>query len=168
MIRVAKTIGSSSRNSVSGGMKILELRDLMETNSASRELRDKRRILLIGSCLTYEHPEIVEKYVEGRVALKVCLEREHFNMACLKLASIVARVPIEEIVVLTVDGSPHCIQLHFMMDEVEKVTGKSLNVKHIVVYKGKEVEVDRSRVKKARYLSKLPGDLDDNTSIRCQ
>jgi hypothetical protein len=89
-------------------------------------------------------------------------------MACLKLASIIARVPIEEIVVLTVDGSPHCIQLHFMMDEVEKITGKPLNVKHIVVYKGKEVEVDRSRVKKARYLSKVSGDLDDDINIRCR
>jgi hypothetical protein len=109
----------------------------------------------------------VEKYVEGRATLKVCLEREHFNMTCLKLASIIARVPIEEIVILTVDGSPHCIQLHFMIDEVEKITGKKLNVKHIVIYKGKDVEIDRKTIKKARYLSKFSGDLDDDTSIRC-
>lgn len=165
MKKAARTTGSSSRNN--GSVSVMEFKDLMETNSASRELRDKRRILLIGSCLTYEHPEILEKYVEGRATLKVCLEREHFNMTCLKLASIIARVPIEEIVILTVDGSPHCIQLHFMIDEVEKITGKKLNVKHIVIYKGEDVEIDRKTVKKARYLSKFSGDLDDDTSIQC-
>ncbi|MEM2136760.1 MAG: 4Fe-4S ferredoxin [Candidatus Methanomethylicia archaeon] len=132
-----------------------EFKNLLEVNSASRELREKGKLLLIGSCTIQEHPEIVEKYCENRAKLKVCLEREHFNMVCLKLASIISRIPIEEIVVLTVDGSPHCIQLHFMMNELEKITGKRLSIKHIVIYKGRDIEVGRERVKKARYLTKV-------------
>jgi len=143
----------------------MSFRDLMEVNAASREIREKKRLLIVGSCLIDEHPKIVEKYSNGRAKLKVCLEREHFNMVCLKLSSIIARVPLEEIIVLTVDGSPHCIQLHFMMDEIEKITGKKLNVKHILVYKGEDVEVDDETVKNARYLTKVYGMKNAATNI---
>ncbi|MEM0084717.1 MAG: 4Fe-4S ferredoxin [Candidatus Methanomethylicia archaeon] len=146
----------------------MEFRELMEVNAASKEIREKKRILLIGSCLIDEHPKIVEKYSEGKAKLKVCLEREHFNMVCLKLSSIISRVPIEEIIVLTVDGSPHCIQLHFMMNEIEKITGKNLNIRHILIYKGEDIEVDAETVKKARYLTKIYGMKNATTSLSNQ
>ncbi|MCX8168706.1 MAG: 4Fe-4S ferredoxin [Candidatus Methanomethylicia archaeon] len=143
----------------------MEFKDLMEVNVASKEIRNKKKILLVGTCLINEYPKIIEKYIEGKVKLNICLEREHFNMACLKLASIIARVPLEEVIILTVDGSPHCIQLHFMMDEIEKITGKKLNRRHIVVYKGKDIEVNVENVKKARYLTKIVNEENANTSI---
>ncbi|MEM2538483.1 MAG: hypothetical protein QXE38_04165, partial [Candidatus Methanomethylicia archaeon] len=86
----------------------------------------------------------------------------------LKLSSIISRVPIEEIIVLTVDGSPHCIQLHFMMNEIEKITGKNLNIRHILIYKGEDIEVDAETVKKARYLTKIYGMKNATTSLSNQ
>jgi len=130
------------------------VRELMTTNVAARDIRRKRRVLICGSCVVSEYPEIFEKYCEGRVPLIVCLEREHMNMVGFKIASMVARVPLEEIVVLTVDGSPHCVQLHMTVEEVRRIVGE-LNVRHVVIEGGRDVEVDSKCVKIARYLTKI-------------
>ena len=129
-------------------------RKLMDVNVACRELRRVKRILLYGTCIRDEHPEIFERYAKGRVALAVCMEEEHFNMVALKLASMASRVALEEVVVLTVDGSPHCVQLHMVVEEVERIVGK-LPRMHLVVEGGKVVEVKPIHVKVARYLSRV-------------
>ncbi|WP_288004544.1 hypothetical protein [Thermofilum sp.] len=130
-------------------------RRLTEFNVAGRELREKRRLLVYGSCIFNEYPDILSRFSEGRVALSVCLEAEHLNVVALKLASIFARVDLEEVVVLTVDGSPHCIQLHHAVEEARKVTGRQVNVRHFVIEGGEALEVSPEAVKVARYLSKI-------------
>jgi hypothetical protein len=133
----------------------LTYRRLTEFNVAGRELREKRRLLVYGSCIFNEYPDILSRFSEGRVALGVCLEAEHLNVVALKLASIFARVDLEEVVVLTVDGSPHCIQLHHAVEEARKVTGRQVNVRHFVIEGGEALEVSPEAVKVARYLSKI-------------
>ncbi|AGT34644.1 MAG: hypothetical protein QXX32_00150 [Thermofilum sp.] len=133
----------------------LTYRRLTEFNVAGRELREKRRLLVYGSCIFHEYPDILSRFSEGRVALGVCLEAEHLNVVALKLASIFARVDLEEVVVLTVDGSPHCIQLHHAVEEARKVTGRQINVRHFVIEGGEALEVSPEAVKVARYLSKI-------------
>ncbi len=133
----------------------LGYRDLLSYNAAGRALRKVRRLLLYGACVRDEYPEIYAEYSTGRVPLAVCLEREHFNMVSLKLASIVARVRLEEVVVLTVDGSPHCVQLHHAVEEVAKVVASMPPVKHLVIEEGKVIEVSPKAVKVARYLSRV-------------
>jgi hypothetical protein len=130
-------------------------RRLTEFNVSGRELREKRRLLVYGSCIFNEYPDILSRFSEGRVALGVCLEAEHLNVVALKLASIFARVDLEEVVVLTVDGSPHCIQLHHAVEEARKVTGRQVNVRHFVIEGGEALEVSPEAVKVARYLSKI-------------
>lgn len=131
--------------------------DILSMNVAGRGIRERRKLLIYGSCVEIEYPRLYNKYRRGRVPLKVCLEREHMNMVGFKVASMMARVDLDEIVVLTVDGSPHCVQLHMMMEEVEKITGKmgKLNVKHVVIENGKDIEVDSKCIKVARYLTKI-------------
>jgi len=126
---------------------------LLTTNSASHRIRRVRRLLIYGECLKEEHPEIVEELSKGRVALSSCPEAEHINLIALKVASIIARVKLEEIVVLTTDGSPHCLQLHHAVEEACKIAGFS--PRHMVVEGGRVVEVSREAVKTARYLSKV-------------
>jgi len=133
----------------------LTYRRLTEFNVAGRELREKRRLLVYGSCIFNEYPDILSRFSEGRVALGVCLEAEHLNVVALKLASIFARVDLEGVVVLTVDGSPHCIQLHHAVEEARKVTGRQVNVRHFVIEEGEALEVSPEAVKVARYLSKI-------------
>ncbi|OYT61129.1 MAG: 4Fe-4S ferredoxin [Thermofilum sp. ex4484_15] len=136
-------------------MGYLEYRRLQTYNSAGRELRLRRKLLIYGTCVRDEYPRILSDFSKGRVALAVCLEEEHFNMVGLKLASIVARVPLEELVILTVDGSPHCVQLHHLAEEVHKVAKNCPEPQHFVIEGGEAVKVDRKAVKLARYLSKV-------------
>ena len=128
-------------------------REFMTINVCSRKIREKKKILLYGKCVRDEYQEIFHSYSEGRIPLAVCMEREHINMVGFKLAGLLARVDVEEIVVLTVDGSPHCVQLHFALEEVEKILGRKIERKHYVIEDGRVVRVSNIAVKKARYIS---------------
>jgi len=136
---------------------VLELapyRKLLDVNVTCKAIRGVRKLLIYGTCVRDEHPSIFEEHARGRVPLAVCMEEEHFNVVALKLASIAARVKLEELVVLTVDGSPHCLQLHMVAEEVDRIVG-GLPRKHVVVEEGRVVEIDPEIVKVARYLSRV-------------
>jgi hypothetical protein len=127
--------------------------DLVTTNVYSKHLTDK--LLVCGTCLVSEWPEIVEELNNGRVLLSVCLEMVHLNTAIEKIASILAKGDIKEIVVLTKDGSPHCIGLHFAIEWALKMT-KSDNVtaEYYVIEHGKLHKIDNNKIKEKRHLSK--------------
>ncbi len=130
--------------------------ELLSLNACSRLLREKRRLLIYGKCLEVERPGLVEGLSEGRVAVWACPERDHINVIALKVVSIIARVDLEEVTVVTVDGSPHCVQLHHAVEEAIKVTkSEDLSVKHLVCHGDKLIEVSPRAVKVARYLSKV-------------
>jgi hypothetical protein len=131
---------------------------LIDVNARSRLFRDKKKLLIIGRCVEIEHPDILNKYIGSNEygILSVCLEAEHVNMAGFKLAGIIARNGFEEVRVLTVDGSMHCTQLHWMVEEVFKIIGStSIKRKHFVIYKGREYEVSLEAVKTSRFLYKV-------------
>lgn len=129
-------------------------RKLLDVNVAYKELRESKRLLLYGTCVRDEYPQIYEKYIENRVPLAVCMEEEQFNVVALKLASIASRVQLEDVSVLTVDGSPHCLQLHLAVEEVDKIV-KGLPRKHLVIEEGKVWEIEPEVVRIARYLTKI-------------
>lgn len=130
-------------------------REFTSVNVCSRAVRENRKLLLYGECVRDEYPRILGEFSEGRVALAVCMEREHMNLVGFKLAGLLARLELEELVVLTVDGSPHCVQLHFAVEEAERVAGKKIPRKHFVIEGGKALEIEPEHVKIARYLSKV-------------
>lgn len=130
-------------------------RDLMNHNVAGKTIRKLKRVLIYGTCVKYEHQKIYDLISQNRVPLAVCLEREHFNMVALKIASMLARVKLEELVVLTIDGSPHCVQLHMAIEEALKITKSKVSVKHLVIENGEVIEIPPYCVKLARYLSKI-------------
>ncbi len=131
---------------------------LIDINAKSRVFRGYRKLLVIGRCIEAEHPEILRELIEREnyYPLSVCLEAEHVNMAGFKLAGILARGDYEEVAVLTVDGSLHCTQLHWMVEEVFKIMKlASVKRRHFVVYKGKLYEVPLEAVKTSRFLYKV-------------
>ena len=126
---------------------------LLDTNARSRVFRDKDKLLIIGRCIEIEHPGILENYLEEYGVLSVCPEAEHVNMVGFKLAGILARNRFRELTVLTVDGSLHCTQLHWMVEEVCKITGcEGIKRRHLVIYKGRVYEISLKTVKTSRYL----------------
>ncbi len=130
---------------------------LIDINAKSRLFRDKDKLLIIGRCVEVEHPWVLEEFPSDEYGvLSVCLEAEHVNMAGFKLAGILARGNYSEVVVVTVDGSLHCTQLHWMVEEVFKIISREeINRKHYVIYHGKLREVSLEAVRTSRYLYKV-------------
>ncbi len=128
---------------------------LIDVNAKSKTFRDKEKLLIIGRCIELEHPGILEEFIESGEygILSVCLEAEHVNMVGFKLAGILARNGFKELVVLSVDGSLHCTQLHWMVEEVCRITGcEGIKRRHLVIYKNNVYEVSSKAVKTSRYL----------------
>jgi hypothetical protein len=136
---------------------------LMRINVGDRRIREKGRLLLVGSCMMSRYPEIVEEYVNrkgGYAILQVCLEETHVNQAGFKIGSIVRYSNLEEVVALTVDGSPHCVQLHFVIEDIKRHFTPDVETDHYVVERGKVHQISSKAVKRARHLSKIQKMLD--------
>ena len=129
---------------------------LLDTNAASRMIRGKRSLVVLGRCIEAEKPWVLDLFPRDRYAIvTACPEAEHINMLGFKLAGMLARLPIEELVVVTTDGSMHCIQLHYMAEEIERILGRKIRRKHYVVESKGLVEIPPEAVKTSRYLSKV-------------
>jgi hypothetical protein len=133
---------------------------LIDLNAASRLLRGRERLVLLGRCLELEKPWALERLREvlgDYAAATVCLEAEHVNMVGFKLAGVLARVDsIREVVVATTDGSMHCVQLHYMVEELEKIMPGRFRRRHFVALRrGELVEVPTEAVRLSRHLARL-------------
>lgn len=136
------------------GDVLYSLPRLIDVNVKSSLLRQANKILIVSRCLETEKPRVIEEYKKkGYAILTACPEAEHINMLGFKLAGILARGAYEEVSVLTVDGSMHCTQLHWMVEEVFKITRATCGRRHFVVHKGEIVEISQDAVKKSRFLS---------------
>lgn len=140
-------------------MGVYKIPKLVDINARSRLIRGFRKLLIIGRCVELEHPKFLELF-NDYAKVSVCLEEEHMNMTGFKLAGVLARGSYEEVAVLTVDGSPHCMQLHYMIEEVCRVVKNLPRRRHYVIEGGKLIEVPEKAVKTSRYLSKVAKLLD--------
>ncbi len=125
--------------------------DLMETNAKGSLVRG-RPLILAGSCVANEHPQVLSDFSEATI-LKFCPEKEHINMAFYKLMAMMSVA--ESLTVITVDGSPHCVQMHYIAEEVLRYSEKKFPVRHYVIHDGQLVEVSAKAVKTSRYLRKI-------------
>lgn len=128
--------------------------ELIKTKIYSKHLGNK--LLIFGSCIEQEYPEVLEKLSKDYIPLSVCLEESHMNTVIGKMLSIVNVNDLEEVMMLSQDGSPHCIGLHFVLETIKKMA-KSNNFKtrYCVLEHGKLIEVSPEDVKIARHLSKV-------------
>ncbi len=122
-------------------------------------------ILVASRCLKYVAPEIYEKLADGKVVLLHCPENE--NVAVYgKLASIIRSSKPKSVTVVTVDGSPHCLQLHAAVNEALYILGEKIPQKHYVVRDAKElIEISPDAVRVARYLSIVDKVLKEKPTI---
>jgi hypothetical protein len=127
--------------------------ELLKTNVNSDAISED--ILLYGSCISTEYKEILGQFKQGTF-LHVCLEKEHVNQAAWKIQTIVRVNKPKKIAVLTIAGSPHCIQLHHALEDVKKIF-PALQVKHYVIEKGKLIEVTAKAVRISRHLNEVEG-----------
>jgi len=138
-------------------MCIYKLPKLIDVNAKSKLMRDRDLLLIMSRCIELEHPELIEGFKSKYAIFTVCPEEEHVNHVGFKLAGVLARGNYAEVAVLSVDGSMHCVQLHFMVEEIFKIMkldGK-IRRRHFVLTKGDVIEVSEECVKNARYLSRI-------------
>ncbi|MDF1538735.1 MAG: 4Fe-4S ferredoxin [Candidatus Thorarchaeota archaeon] len=135
----------------------------MRTNVGDKKLREKGKLLIIGSCMHERFPESVSEFSEkngGYAVLHVCLEEMHVNQVGFKIASMVRYAQLSSVTVLTVDGSPHCVQLHYVIEDIRKHFTSEINTHHYVVEKGTVSEISPEAVKRSRHLSKIQKMID--------
>lgn len=131
--------------------------NLLETNLGDKELRQKKRIILTGTCLIRRHPEILKEFLEkfdSPAHVHICLETYQMDQVGYKLTLMMDYSDIKELTVLTIDGSPHCLQLHFLAEDQRKFH-PNLKINHFVIEKGKVYEIEPNAVKAARHLHKV-------------
>jgi hypothetical protein len=103
-------------------------------------------------------PDIVEKFrtMNGeKTVLHICLEETHMNHAGFKIVSMISYAKLSTITALTIDGSPHCVQLHYLIEDIKKHFTPHIATHHHVVEKGEILEVSPDAVKRSRHLSKI-------------
>ena len=93
------------------------MKDLMKTNCYDVE----EKMCIIGTSLKNMQKEAYEELEkEYGTIYEVCLEQTHINMLITKLIGMLSRVKVKKIVFASVDRSPHCVQLHYVENEIRK------------------------------------------------
>ncbi|MDE5539453.1 MAG: hypothetical protein K2J20_03080 [Bacilli bacterium] len=93
------------------------MQDLMKTNCY--DVADT--MIIVGSCLERMQPKAYNdlKNISNNI-YDVCLESIHLNMVITKIIGMLSRVKIKKLIFASVDKSPHCIQLHYIEQELRK------------------------------------------------
>ena len=127
------------------------MKDLMKSN-----IYDSReQIVVVGSCLKIMQPQAFEEIENmGLPVFEVCLEQTHINMVITKLLGMIRAKDITKVIFASVDKSPHCVQLHYIQDEITKI-GLSVNFVNYVAVDNKLIEIDKNVISLSKNLANL-------------
>lgn len=131
----------------------IKMKNLMKSNIYDVE----ETIVIVGSCLKNMQPQGYEKVQDlSENIYELCLEETHINMAITKIGGMLRTGKIKNIIFATVDKSPHCIQVHYIRNELEKMMDiKDINITNYVVVDNELVEIDDKIISMSKQLSKL-------------
>ena len=114
-------------------------------------------IIIVGSCLKNMQPKGYEKLKEiSDNIYELCLEETHINMAITKIGGMIRTGKVHNIIFATVDKSPHCIQMHYIQDELKKMMNlNSIKITNYVVVNNELVEISPEIISLSKNLSEL-------------
>lgn len=117
----------------------------------------KETIVIVGSCLKNMQPKGYEEIEKlSKNIYELCLEEIHINMAITKIAGMIRTGKIKNIIFATVDKSPHCVQVHYIRNELEKMMNLTgINMTNYVVIDNKLVMIDADVISLSKSLGKL-------------
>ena len=126
--------------------------NLMETNVYSI----KGKVLIAGACLPEVFPETFSELSSGADQVyTLCLETTHINMAITKLSAVFGTGQLEKLTFASVDRSPHCTQMHYIMHEIGRTLKDHIPVENYVVAEGEIIHVPERAIDLSKSLSKL-------------
>ncbi|MBO5954638.1 MAG: hypothetical protein J6Q13_01570 [Clostridia bacterium] len=134
------------------------MKDLMKSNiyDCSNE------IIITGSCLKAMQPKAFKQLEKLNLPIfELCLEQTHINMAITKLLGMIRAKKITKIIFASVDKSPHCVQLHYIQDEISKL-GFDVEFTNYVAVENELIEISKDIISLSKNLSKLK-DLTNNS-----
>lgn len=119
-------------------------------------------IIIAGTCLKsmqtngYKKLEKISKNI-----YTLCLENTHVNMAITKIGGMIRTGKVHNIIFATVDESPHCIQMHYIQDELREMMNlENINIKNYVVVNDELLEVSPKLILLSKKLSELKEKVD--------
>ena len=129
------------------------MKEVMKTNIYDVE----DTVIIVGSCLKYKDPKGFEKLKEiSNNIYELCLEETHINMAITKIGGMLRTGKIHKIIFATVDKSPHCIQMHYIQDELKKMMSiDNIDIKNYVVVENELEEITPEIISLSKNLSEL-------------
>ncbi len=130
----------------------MTLNQLMETNVYAV----KGRVMIAGTCFPQVYPEAFAALSAGADQIyTLCLETTHINMAVAKLSAVFGTGRLEKLIFASVDRSPHCTQMHYIMHEIERTLKEHIPVENYVVSEGEIIAVSETAIDLSKSLGKL-------------
>ncbi|MEM2121651.1 MAG: hypothetical protein QXU20_03285 [Candidatus Woesearchaeota archaeon] len=117
----------------------------------------KGKVVICGSCIPSINKKAFSKIKKiSKNIFFVCLEEIHMNMVAHKIASILRTGNVKEMYFISVDKSPHCIQLHYVRNEIEKIMqNKNFVLKNYIIVNDNLEEINSEIISLSKNLSKL-------------
>ena len=114
-------------------------------------------IIIAGTCLKSMQPEGYKKLEKISPNIyTLCLENTHVNMAITKIGGMIRTGKVHNIIFATVDESPHCIQMHYIQDELREMMNlENINIRNYVVVNDELIEVSPELILLSKKLSEL-------------
>ena len=113
-------------------------------------------VLVYGACLPEVSPEgFSQLALQADAAFALCLERDHLNMAITKLTAILGTGQVERILFATVDRSPHCVQMHYMPHEIERILPTHIPMESYVVRDHLPIRIRPETIELSKSLARL-------------
>ena len=114
-------------------------------------------IIIVGSCLKNMQQKGYEKLQKiSHSIYELCLEETHVNMAITKIGGMIRTNKIKKIIFASVDKSPHCIQLHYIQDELQKMMNLSnIEIENYVIVNDELIKISKEIISLSKNLSKL-------------
>lgn len=127
------------------------MRELMKSNIYDCD----QEIIIVGSCLKRMQPNAFEVLEKMNLPIfDLCLEQTHINMATTKILGMIRAKNIRKIIFASVDRSPHCVQLHYIQDEIRKL-GLEVEFKNYVAVENCLIEISKEVIALSKNLFKL-------------
>ena len=135
------------------------MKDLMKTNCYDVE----ENMCIIGTCLKNMQKEVYESLEkEYETIYEGCLEQTHINMLITKLIGMLSRVKVKKLIFASVDRSPHCVQLHYVENEIRKAMNlDDTEIIHYIAKDNKLYEIPKNIINLSKDLVSLKNKLEN-------
>ena len=113
------------------------------------------KVLISGSCLPNMEKEQFDCFSNNYDnVFFLCLEETHINMAVSKIIGMISNGKVTQLDFVSVNKSPHCIQLHYSKGEINRVFNNVL-MNNYVIEKGKVYHISDDTLSLSKNLVKL-------------